>query len=149
MHWEIVAGSLLLMEQHFPSCLWGLTLVWNQTIDTLEPLIFSLSMFPAYCSLYFTRCCPWNSAAATCSEDIKNIFIEWNSKRLWRDRKYARKAKHSTELQADPETTEPELIFYGKDSGVVGLHRSELYCAVNEVKYLISGYDKVCTLNIL
>lgn len=79
----------------------------------------------------------------TCSEDTANIFAEWSSKRLWRDRKSARRAKNSCELQAVPKATEPELIFYGRDSGVIGLHRSEVFRAVDEVEYSNSGYDKV------
>lgn len=80
---------------------------------------------------------------ATYSEDKENIFVEWSSKRLRRDRKNASKGKNATELQAVLETTEPELIFYGRDSGVVGLHRIELFRAVDEMEYSVTGYDKV------
>ncbi|XP_020247227.1 5-methylcytosine rRNA methyltransferase NSUN4 isoform X2 [Asparagus officinalis] len=85
---------------------------------------------------------PTNMKSSANCEDKGNIFTDWNSKRLWSDRKKnARKAKNANELHI--ETAEPELIFYGRDSGVVGLHRSELFCTVDEAECLISGYDKV------
>lgn len=37
----------------------------------------------------------------------------------------------------------PELIFYGRHSGVVGLSKNELYKTINDVEVSRCGYDKV------
>jgi hypothetical protein len=42
-----------------------------------------------------------------------------------------------------PGTQHPELIFYGRHSGVVGLYRSELYNTVCDSEISSQGYDKV------
>lgn len=42
-----------------------------------------------------------------------------------------------------PGTQHPELIFYGRHSGVVGLSRSEIYNTVCDSDISSRGYDKV------
>lgn len=79
-------------------------------------------------------------SCATDSEGIANIFTEWISKRSWKDRKNAIKARNANGSCA---TSEPELIFYGKHSGVVGLCRNELFNAVDDIDPSNSGYDRV------
>ncbi|URE29372.1 NOL1/NOP2/sun family [Musa troglodytarum] len=68
------------------------------------------------------------------------IFAEWTAKRSWRDRKKAAKAGNIADLD-QIKSTPPELIFYGRYSGVVGLCKNELFCAVDEPSF--SGYDRV------
>jgi len=39
----------------------------------------------------------------------------------------------------------PELIYYGRHSGVIGLTNGELYKTAPENEIASYGYDKVCT----
>ncbi|KAJ0980731.1 hypothetical protein J5N97_008986 [Dioscorea zingiberensis] len=75
--------------------------------------------------------------------DVANIFGEWTSKRSYKDRKAAVKLRNSIGSQLSLTTSEPELFFYGKSSGVVGLRRSELFCAANNAEASSFGYDRV------
>ncbi|XP_021759788.1 uncharacterized protein LOC110724659 [Chenopodium quinoa] len=68
-----------------------------------------------------------------------DVFKEWTSKRPWKERKRAAKAREVSPLQI----LEPELIFYGKHSGVIGCTRDELYQTVNDDELYACGYDKV------
>lgn len=74
-----------------------------------------------------------------------DIFAEWTAKRSWRDRKKAAKAGNIADLD-QIKSTSPELIFYGRYSGVVGLCKNELFRAVDEPSF--SGYDRVCFPNV-
>lgn len=76
-------------------------------------------------------------------EGTNDMYKEWSSKRLWRDRKEARKLKNAIGPLSVVEKVEPELIYYGKESGVINLHRHELFRTVDETEYSVSGYDKV------
>ncbi|KAK8969760.1 hypothetical protein KSP40_PGU014255 [Platanthera guangdongensis] len=80
-----------------------------------------------------------------CSIDGQDmdIFREWTSKRSWKDRKDAAKKKVGTSTQASEEPLEPELIFYGRDSGVVGAQRTKLFRMADDNVISTSGYDKV------
>lgn len=80
-----------------------------------------------------------------CSIDGQDmdIFKEWTSKRSWKDRKDAAKRKAGTSTQASQEPLEPQLIFYGRDSGVVGTQRNKLFHMVDDKESSTSGYDKV------
>ncbi|XP_064934367.1 uncharacterized protein LOC135587188 isoform X1 [Musa acuminata AAA Group] len=69
-----------------------------------------------------------------------DIFAEWTAKRSWRERKKAAKAGNIADLD-QIKSTSPELIFYGRYSGVVGLCKNELFRAVDEPSF--SGYDRV------
>uniref|UniRef100_A0A7N0V4D5 SAM-dependent MTase RsmB/NOP-type domain-containing protein n=1 Tax=Kalanchoe fedtschenkoi TaxID=63787 RepID=A0A7N0V4D5_KALFE len=71
-----------------------------------------------------------------------NVFKEWTSKRSYKDRKRSRERK-GVALSLASRTQDPELIFYGKDSGVIGLNNSVLYRTASNDAPLSSGYDKV------
>ncbi|KAG0476432.1 hypothetical protein HPP92_013273 [Vanilla planifolia] len=73
-------------------------------------------------------------------KDRANIFGDWTSKRSWKDRKNAAKGKVVTSAL---ELSEPYLIFYGRDSGVVGMHKNELFKIRDASECSTSGYDKV------
>ncbi|XP_058098501.1 uncharacterized protein LOC131243283 isoform X2 [Magnolia sinica] len=82
------------------------------------------------------------SGAPVCNES-KDVFKEWTPKRPWKERKKANKARNSTDSHLFPVATEPELIFYGRHSGVIGISKSELYQTGGLSKASDSGYDKV------
>nr|CAD1832093.1 unnamed protein product [Ananas comosus var. bracteatus] len=73
------------------------------------------------------------------SEHSADRLLEWTSKRAWKDRRRASKARNGTDLV----TSDPELIFYGRHSGVVGLCRNQLFRLVDDNEPSTSGYDKV------
>ncbi|XP_020109506.1 uncharacterized protein LOC109724925 [Ananas comosus] len=73
------------------------------------------------------------------SERSTDRLLEWTSKRTWKDRRRASKARNGTDLV----TSDPELIFYGRHSGVVGLCRNQLFRRVDDNEPSTSGYDKV------
>ena len=72
-----------------------------------------------------------------------DVYREWTSKRPWKERKRAAKARVSVASQLASRTQDPVLLFYGRDSGVVGLRRSELYQNLNGSDVSSCGYDKV------
>ncbi|XP_068654604.1 uncharacterized protein [Aristolochia californica] len=75
-----------------------------------------------------------------CEEKI-DVFREWTSRRSWKERKMAAKARNN--LHVISVNTEPELIFYGQQSGVIGLSKSKLFesgCSSEASKL---GYDKL------
>lgn len=72
-----------------------------------------------------------------------DVFKEWTSKRPWKERKRAAKARAASPLQSTLHISEPELIFYGQHSGVIGCTRNELYQTVNDDELSTCGYDKV------
>ncbi|KAG8662821.1 uncharacterized protein LOC110602005 isoform X2 [Manihot esculenta] len=80
------------------------------------------------------------SCESACKEDT---FTEWTSRRPWKERKKARKARKPAASALIAESDSPELIFYGRDSGVLGTSKSELYQIVCRSEVLSRGYDKV------
>ncbi|XP_015889744.3 rRNA (cytosine-C(5))-methyltransferase NOP2C isoform X2 [Ziziphus jujuba] len=68
-------------------------------------------------------------------------FKEWTSRRTWKERKKAARARDTVALL--PGIQQPELIFYGKHSGIVGLSKDELYQTHSDGDFLSSGYDKI------
>lgn len=76
-------------------------------------------------------------------EGKEDIFREWTSRRPWKERKMATKARENAASKLVAENYNPELIFYGRDSGVVGLSKSELYQTMSSSEILSCGYDKV------
>jgi len=76
-------------------------------------------------------------------EEKKDTFREWTSRRPWKERKRAARARENAASRLVSETDHPELIFYGKSSGVVGLSKDELYQTVSSSEVSSSGYDKV------
>ena len=92
----------------------------------------------------------WNSSllysANECTLEKKtDAFMEWTSRRPWKERKRAAKTRAATLLHI----SEPELIFYGKHSGVIGCTRDELYHIASDEELSTSGYDKVIYLPVL
>lgn len=77
------------------------------------------------------------------SDEKVNVYKEWTSRRPWKDRKKAAKERVSVASQLASLTQDPELIYYGKNSGVVGLTRSEIYQTCHGSNVLRCGYDKV------
>ncbi|KAL2907136.1 hypothetical protein RDABS01_005846 [Bienertia sinuspersici] len=77
------------------------------------------------------------------SEEEVDVFKEWTSKRPWKERKRAAKAREASTLQLTSQNSEPELIFYGQHSGVVGCTRDELYRSIHGDELSTCGYDKV------
>ncbi|VAI88182.1 unnamed protein product [Triticum turgidum subsp. durum] len=75
-------------------------------------------------------------------EDNGSIFSEWTSKRSWKDRQKSKKAKAAGSPHL-PSTSEPELIYYGKDSGLIGLQKRYVLHPSTDAAACTSGYDKV------
>ena len=82
-------------------------------------------------------------------EENGSAFSEWTSRRTWKDRQKAKKA-NATGSQHLLASSEPELIYYGKHSGLVGLRKSDVLCPAVNDEACTSGYDKVlyCNLSI-
>ncbi|XP_009379387.1 rRNA (cytosine-C(5))-methyltransferase NOP2C isoform X1 [Pyrus x bretschneideri] len=68
-------------------------------------------------------------------------FKEWTSRRPWKERKEAARVRKNGAVRSGNQL--PELIYYGRHSGVVGLTKSELYQTFRDSEYLSCGYDKV------
>jgi len=75
-------------------------------------------------------------------EESGSTFSEWTSRRTWKDRQKAKKA-NATGSQHLLASSEPELIYYGKHSGLVGLRKSDVLCPAVNDEACTSGYDKV------
>uniref|UniRef100_A0A164W0Y7 SAM-dependent MTase RsmB/NOP-type domain-containing protein n=1 Tax=Daucus carota subsp. sativus TaxID=79200 RepID=A0A164W0Y7_DAUCS len=73
------------------------------------------------------------------SEENLDTYKEWTSRRPWKERKKANKAQKNGNSQLVLQSQDPELIFYGLHSGVVGLSKSKLYGS----GLSHHGYDKV------
>ncbi|MBA0851052.1 hypothetical protein Goshw_012202, partial [Gossypium schwendimanii] len=76
-------------------------------------------------------------------EEKDERFREWTSRRPWKERKRAAKARETMSLQSVTTSENPELIFYGRHSGVVGLSKNKLYKTMSDLEVLSCGYDKV------
>ncbi|KAK3183769.1 hypothetical protein Dsin_031055 [Dipteronia sinensis] len=88
----------------------------------------------------------FDSASGSCIsalEEKADTFKEWTSRRPWKERKRAAKARESAATGLIANSKHPELIYYGRHSGVIGLSRSELYQSVCNGEVSNSGYDKV------
>ncbi|KAM0919368.1 hypothetical protein ACQ4PT_008277 [Festuca glaucescens] len=79
------------------------------------------------------------------TEEGGSIFSEWTSKRLWKERQKSKKTKAAGSPHPTS-TSEPELIYYGKDSGLVGLQKHYVLCPSTDEAACTSGYDKVFPL---
>ncbi|XP_057544790.1 uncharacterized protein LOC130823965 isoform X2 [Amaranthus tricolor] len=91
-------------------------------------------------SLKPTRVYAGSGTSNECTLEKKtDAFMEWTSRRPWKERKRAAKTRAATLLHI----SEPELIFYGKHSGVIGCTRDELYHIASDEELSTSGYDKV------
>ncbi|KAL1567317.1 hypothetical protein AAHA92_02807 [Salvia divinorum] len=78
------------------------------------------------------------SCANTEVGEKTEIYNKWTPRRKWKEQKrIAKAAKTLSQIQ------EPELIFYGQHSGVVGLSKHNVYRKVNNHEISQFGYDKV------
>ncbi|KAL4582726.1 hypothetical protein LXL04_007285 [Taraxacum kok-saghyz] len=68
------------------------------------------------------------------------VYKEWTSRRPWKERKRANKETKNGSLQL---TQDPDLIFYGRCSGIIGLSKSKLFHSVSSHEISQHGYDKV------
>ncbi|KAK3413789.1 hypothetical protein EUGRSUZ_I02337 [Eucalyptus grandis] len=84
----------------------------------------------------------YKSCKSTTNEKAQT-FQEWTSRRPWKERKRAAKARQSATSKSRLGFQYPEIIFYGKHSGVVGLIKDDLYRTVSDNELLNCGYDKV------
>lgn len=85
-----------------------------------------------------------DSKSCECGLEGKlDVYKEWTSRRPWKERKREAKARASVASQLASRIHDPELIFYGRNSGVVGLNKSELYQTLHCSEVLHCGYDKV------
>ncbi|OMO55819.1 Bacterial Fmu (Sun)/eukaryotic nucleolar NOL1/Nop2p [Corchorus capsularis] len=82
-----------------------------------------------------------NSESA--SEENDDKFREWTSRRPWKERKRAAKAREGKSSQPVAVSENPELIFYGRHAGVVGISKNELYKTMSDLEASSCGYDKV------
>lgn len=81
-------------------------------------------------------------------EENGSIFPEWTSRRSWKDRQKTRKANANGQ-QHLLAASEPELIYYGKHSGLVGQCKSDVFCPSVDDEACTSGYDKVSLYNLI
>ncbi|KAK9713230.1 hypothetical protein RND81_06G013200 [Saponaria officinalis] len=72
-----------------------------------------------------------------------DMFKEWTSKRPWKERKRAAKARKNNLSHLSMQNSDPELIFYGQHSGVIGCTRDDLYQTYSDYELSKCGYDKV------
>ncbi|XP_047266731.1 uncharacterized protein LOC107868193 isoform X2 [Capsicum annuum] len=77
------------------------------------------------------------------SGEKSEVYREWKSRRPWKERKKEAIAKEKGVSKLFSPTQEPELIFYGRFSGVVGTRKNELYQKKPISEVLQLGYDKV------
>ncbi|KAK9067406.1 hypothetical protein SSX86_014734 [Deinandra increscens subsp. villosa] len=68
------------------------------------------------------------------------LYKEWTSRKPWKERKKAIKEREKGSLQLNQD---PDLIYYGRHSGVVGLSKTELFKTVSNNDISQYGYDKV------
>ncbi|KAL3527222.1 hypothetical protein ACH5RR_011878 [Cinchona calisaya] len=69
------------------------------------------------------------------------VYKEWTSRRPWKERKRASKVRENG--ASNSQTQDPELIFYGRDSGVVGMSKNEVCQDITNYEVSKHGYDKV------
>ncbi|KAE9614592.1 putative 16S rRNA (cytosine(967)-C(5))-methyltransferase [Lupinus albus] len=74
------------------------------------------------------------------SEESLDVFKEWTSRRPWKERKRASRCATPQLVSRDQP---PELIYYGRHSGVVGLTKAELFKTASDNEIASLGYDKV------
>ncbi|KAK3122656.1 hypothetical protein QOZ80_8AG0616440 [Eleusine coracana subsp. coracana] len=79
---------------------------------------------------------------STVLEDNGSTFSEWISRRSWKDRQKTKKA-NAAGSQHLKSNSEPDLIYYGKNSGLVGVPKCVVLCPSVDDEASTSGYDKV------
>ncbi|GAB2224434.1 hypothetical protein Droror1_Dr00005193 [Drosera rotundifolia] len=76
-------------------------------------------------------------------EENLDSYREWTSRRPWKERKHAAKVRGNNSMQFALPGVTPELIYYGRHSGVLGRSRNELFQVVGGSDFSSNGYDKV------
>lgn len=71
------------------------------------------------------------------------VYKEWTSKKTWKERKSAKRVVGDDDSNRLPGSGAPELIYYGQNSGVLGLSKNELYRVDTSSELSVYGYDKV------
>ncbi|PIN05474.1 16S rRNA (cytosine(967)-C(5))-methyltransferase [Handroanthus impetiginosus] len=77
------------------------------------------------------------------AEKDTEIYNEWTPRRPWKERKRIAKARENISPNMFSKVQEPELIFYGHHSGVVGSSKRDVYQNFSDLEILRLGYDKV------
>ncbi|KAF3320568.1 putative 28S rRNA (cytosine-C(5))-methyltransferase isoform X1 [Carex littledalei] len=73
--------------------------------------------------------------------DVTGVkFGDWTDKKSRKEKRRERRARERNDSKPNPE---PELLFYGRNSGVAELSKSELFCPIKDDEPCTSGYDKV------
>ncbi|KAK6117822.1 hypothetical protein DH2020_048449 [Rehmannia glutinosa] len=75
--------------------------------------------------------------------DNSEIYNQWTPRRSWKERKRMAKARENIASKMFSQIQDPELIFYGCHSGVVGFTKHDVYRNVNDLEISQFGYDKV------
>ena len=141
-----VLGSLLLMELCFPFYLWTpgceeWKVFWFWGTPSL--LCFLVLEHGKGNIIFFSwYICLLSVTGSIGVEENGSTFPEWTSRRSWKDRQKTKKA-NANGPQHLLATSEPELIYYGKHSGLVGLCKSDVFCPSVDDEACASGYDKV------
>ncbi|XP_050230468.1 uncharacterized protein LOC126679471 [Mercurialis annua] len=94
-------------------------------------------------SIFPVRDCSNSGSCEFACQENEDTYKEWTSRRPYKERKRTSKAREHGASTSVAESDCPELIFYGRDSGVVGLRKSELDQIVSSNNTLSCGYDKV------
>lgn len=76
-------------------------------------------------------------------QEKDDTFREWTSRRPWKERKRASRACRNGSSKLVSCALQPELIFYGPHSGVVGLTKRQLHQTAPDDEIASCGYDKV------
>lgn len=84
----------------------------------------------------------YNLTGESTSGEKSEIYKEWTSRRSWKERKQATKVRENSSKLLSV-VQEPELIYYGRNSGVVGFSKKEVYKNVSSSEVSHYGYDKV------
>ncbi|KAI3465846.1 hypothetical protein Pfo_022509 [Paulownia fortunei] len=86
------------------------------------------------------------SHSKSCNAEVEEnfeIYNEWTSRIPWKERKRMAKSRENIASNMFSQIQDPELIFHGRHSGVVGLSKHDVYRNINDLEISQFGYDKV------
>ncbi|KAL8143450.1 hypothetical protein V2J09_016482 [Rumex salicifolius] len=95
------------------------------------------------CRLFVADGATFSLLPSAGESDVEFTYKEWSSKISWKERKRMAKARQGCSILPAPAITEPELIFYGQHSGVVGHKKDEIFRLASLTESSNYGYDKV------
>ncbi|KAK4780391.1 hypothetical protein SAY87_016497 [Trapa incisa] len=84
-----------------------------------------------------------DKACCSTSQENVDVFHEWTSRRPWKERKKTARQRQIGFSKISSVLQPPELIFYGKKSGVIGLSIDEVFQSIPGTDVSGCGYDKV------